>query len=300
MEGLKPLLEEIIKPNTRFTFETLKKKIKDLTKEQIQLLVNEGFIMKSFSIRDPNEGIELYKVRNQKELEFYRKSKPKEKNKDTGIEYSLEELVIIEMYSLANPYSVYNGLEPISLAEQEDFIIFACDLVSFSEDLSASQLTQFKNLGIVFSRVAEECNIKVNEMFGIPSGDGYFLIFQSANADVIFNFIDTVSEYIIDKGLALPMRIGVHSGPLYIIQHKNGAKNAIGNSINTAARVMSFGDEKHILVTKDFYSIKIKGSNIENNFHECGVAIDKHNHSYELMNYYHNNIGNKLKPEKVN
>jgi class 3 adenylate cyclase len=48
----------------------------------------------------------------------------------------------------------------------------------------------------------------------------------------------------------LPVRMGVHSGPVSAVTDLNDRTNAAGIGINVAQRVMDCGDSGHILLSK--------------------------------------------------
>lgn len=299
METLKRRLEESIGPNQRLRAATIRKRVPGITDDEIQSLADEGFLTRSYSIRDPNEGTELVAKKSEKELEFFKRSKPCLKNPDTGAEYGAEELLICEVFALANPYASFDGLEPIRDKWLQDVTIFACDLVSFSEAPSIDQYAQFEALGSVLSKAADRAGLHANTTFGIPTGDGYFLVLNPDNAERLFQFVDLFVQMSRVSDPRLPMRIGVHSGSLYVILHRNNRRNAIGHSINAAARIMGFGDDGHVIVSRDFYELRLKGTSIQERFHPCGTAADKHGHKYDLLSYYHDDIGNPEPPSRT-
>jgi class 3 adenylate cyclase len=48
----------------------------------------------------------------------------------------------------------------------------------------------------------------------------------------------------------LPVRMGIHSGPVNEVTDVNGRTNVTGTGINMAQRVMDCGDAGHILISQ--------------------------------------------------
>ena len=82
----------------------------------------------------------------------------------------------------------------------------------------------------------------------IPTGDGMALVFYTspeAPAQCAVQISGVLKEH-----PSLPLRMGVHSGPVSGVIDVNGHANLAGAGLNMAQRVMDCGDAGHILVSK--------------------------------------------------
>src|SRR5438045_9088195 len=86
----------------------------------------------------------------------------------------------------------------------------------------------------------------VDRLIKIPTGDGMALVFYTSPEAPVQCAIE-ISRV---AHLRLPLRMGVHSGPVSGIVDVNERANLAGAGLNTAQRVMSCGDAGHILVSK--------------------------------------------------
>jgi TolB-like protein/class 3 adenylate cyclase/cytochrome c-type biogenesis protein CcmH/NrfG len=86
-----------------------------------------------------------------------------------------------------------------------------------------------------------------DELISLPTGDGMALAF--------FNKLDAAVRCAIEITTSIQaeslcqIRMGVHTGPVFVMEDINGKRNISGAGINRAERVMSCGDEGHILVS---------------------------------------------------
>ena len=86
-----------------------------------------------------------------------------------------------------------------------------------------------------------------DQLISLPTGDGMALAF--------FNKLDAAVQCAIEVSQAIQaetlcnIRMGVHTGPVFVMEDINGTPNISGAGINRAERVMSCGDEGHILLS---------------------------------------------------
>jgi len=85
----------------------------------------------------------------------------------------------------------------------------------------------------------------------------------------------------------LQVRIGIHLGPINVVQDMNGQSNMVGDGINDAQRVMSFAGSEQIYVSRAYYDFISRISHeYEALFVYRGAQKDKHERShsvYELI-----------------
>jgi hypothetical protein len=271
-----------------------KEKIKtnDLEKE-LDGYVSSGILSIKYSLKDPYELSELKSFDNETLMNTFKKSKNPLESKITGAKYSFDECILVKYYRLINPEYVYPGLNPVEKSSKITCAIFGCDAISFSKKDSEDQVRLYKILITVLGDCLNELKIQPSNVISIPTGDGYFVIFHSIDDPVIvIKFAHSVQELIAARSLSLPLRIGIELGTAFEIIHKNKQINVIGHSVNSCARIMSFGEEKHILVSKTFYDACIAHSDQKNNFKDFGEKEDKHGYKYHIYNYSKDAVGN--------
>src|SRR5437870_7984634 len=82
----------------------------------------------------------------------------------------------------------------------------------------------------------------------IPTGDGMALIFYNSPEQPVNCALEI--RRALRNSSDLPVRMGVHSGPLSAVTDLNDRTNAAGVGINVAQRVMDCGDTGHILLSQ--------------------------------------------------
>jgi hypothetical protein len=260
---------------------------------ELDRYVSNGILSIKFSLKDPYEYSELKSFESEKLMNTFKKSKNPLENKITGARYSFDECTLVKYYRLINPEYVYPGLNPIEKSSNIPCVIFGCDAISFSQRDSKDQVQLYKTLIDILSECLNDLEIRPDDVISIPTGDGYFVIFHSVGDPIIaIKYAHAIQELISARSLSLPLRIGIELGTVFEIIHKNKQINAIGHSLNSCARIMSFGNEKHILVSKTFYDACVSHSDQKNNFTYVGEKKDKHGYKYEIYNYLKDAVGN--------
>ena len=70
--------------------------------------------------------------------------------------------------------------------------------------------------------------------------------------------------------------MGIHSGLVQRQRDITGSENVVGEGINTAARVMGFGDAGHILLSAQYAHWLQEFDDWKPNLHSLGEALAKH------------------------
>src|SRR5205814_3422483 len=97
----------------------------------------------------------------------------------------------------------------------------------------------------------------------------------------------------------LPVRMGVHSGPVSALTDVNGRVNAAGVGINVAQRLMDCGDAGHILLSKRVAEDLQQNGRWRPNLHDLGEVEVKHGERVHVFNFYAEDAGNSDPPKKV-
>jgi hypothetical protein len=98
---------------------------------------------------------------------------------------------------------------------------------------------------------------------------------------------------------SLPVRMGIHSGPVQYVRDANLRENISGVGINVARRVMDCGDAGHILVSKRFADDLAQHRRWQPYLHGLGDVEVKHGVVVSLVNLYAETIGNPAPPACV-
>jgi hypothetical protein len=97
----------------------------------------------------------------------------------------------------------------------------------------------------------------------------------------------------------IPLRMGLHSGPVYKIADINANQNVAGGGINIAQRVMDCGDAGHILASRSVADVLGQLSNWKDCLHDLREAEVKHGVRIHLYNLYTDDPGNAGLPQKL-
>src|SRR5215468_4694858 len=123
------------------------------------------------------------------------------------------------------------------------------DIVGYSKLLIDEQSERIQQLREIVRATEQFRSAEAQgKLMRLPTGDGGALVFRtSAEAPVL-------CALEISKALKahpeLPVRMGIHSGPVNEVADLNEQVNMAGAGINMAQRVMDCGDAGHILLSK--------------------------------------------------
>ncbi len=97
----------------------------------------------------------------------------------------------------------------------------------------------------------------------------------------------------------IPLRMGIHSGPVKTIRDVNDRPNLAGAGIDLAQRVMDCGDAGHILVSKRVADDLAPHPRWNRYLHDLGECEVKHGRKVSLFNFYSDSCGNPKLPQKL-
>ena len=171
------------------------------------------------------------------------------------------------------------------------------DIVGYSKSLTDEQQELIDRLNQVV-RGSEEFQqaAAAERLIKIPTGDGMALIFYNSPEQPV-NCALEISRAL--KISSLPVRMGVHSGPVSAITDLNDRTNAAGVGINVAQRVMDCGDTGHILLSKRVAEDLQQYSRWRPHLHDLGEVEVKHGERVHVFNFYTDDAGNSDLPKKV-
>jgi hypothetical protein len=172
------------------------------------------------------------------------------------------------------------------------------DIVGYSKLLTDEQSEALQELNqIVRNTEAAREAEAAGQLIILPTGDGMALAFTGS--------VEGPAECALELSQALraqpslPVRMGIHSGPVQYIKDANARENISGVGINIARRVMDCGDAGHILVSKRFAGDLAQHRRWQRYLHELGDVEVKHGVVVSLVNLYAETIGNPAAPACV-
>jgi class 3 adenylate cyclase len=172
------------------------------------------------------------------------------------------------------------------------------DIVGYSKLLTDEQSEALQELNqIVRSTEAARQAEAAGQLMILPTGDGMALVFTGSVEGPAECALE-ISEALHAQP-SLPVRMGIHSGPVQYIKDANSRENISGIGINIARRVMDCGDAGHILVSKRFAGDLAQHRRWQRYLHELGDVEVKHGVVVSLVNLYAETIGNPSPPACV-
>ena len=172
------------------------------------------------------------------------------------------------------------------------------DIVGYSKLLTDEQSEALQELNQIVrnTETAREAEA-AGQLIILPTGDGMALVFTGS--------VERPAECALEVSQALraqpslPVRMGIHSGPVHHVRDANARENISGVGINIARRVMDCGDAGHILVSKRFAGDLAQHRRWQRYLHELGDVEVKHGVVVSLVNLYAETIGNPAPPSCV-
>ena len=172
------------------------------------------------------------------------------------------------------------------------------DIVDYSKRLTDEQSEALQELNqIVRNTEAARDAEAAGQLTILPTGDGMALVFTGS--------VEEPVECALEISLALraqpslPVRMGIHSGPVHHVKDANQRENIAGVGINIAQRVMDCGDAGHILVSKRVADDLAQQRRWQPYLHELGDVEVKHGVVVSLVNLYAETIGNPTPPAQI-
>jgi serine/threonine-protein kinase len=187
-------------------------------------------------------------------------------------------------------------------AESEDNLRFEIghvlfiDLVGYSKLLIEEQkerLRQLTEIVVATSQVAKSTN---EQLVRLPTGDGMALVFRNSSEEPARCALEIAQA--LKKHPEIPVRMGIHSGPVSDVIDVSGRTNIAGAGINLAQRVMDCGDAGHILLSQHVADDLAQYRQWAPRLHDLGECEVKHGLRLHLVNLYAEELGNSALPEK--
>jgi len=173
------------------------------------------------------------------------------------------------------------------------------DIVGYSKLLIDEQSEALQELNeIVRKTDAVRAAEAAEQLIFLPTGDGMALVFTGSVEEPVDCALQI--SHALRAQPSLPVRMGIHSGPVHHVADVNQRKNIAGAGINIAQRVMDCGDAGHILVSKRVADDLAQYRRWQPYLHEIGDVEVKHGVVVSVVNLYADVVGNPAPPAKFN
>ncbi len=205
---------------------------------------------------------------------------------------------------LANIYG--HNISDMGLPDVINASFFFVDIVGLS-DPSLSVKKQMQKIEIL-NELIGSCDsfiMSKNKRFALPTGDGMvvaFLLNPELPLKLSIEIHHKLNEYNQSKSddEKIGVRIGLSSGPVFILKDINNNKNLWGPGLVLARRVMDLGDNLHILITdrlaEELISLSDEYRRMINPISEYKI---KHGQIIKVYSAHSTDFGNPDMPEKV-
>jgi TolB-like protein/class 3 adenylate cyclase/Flp pilus assembly protein TadD len=172
------------------------------------------------------------------------------------------------------------------------------DIVGYSKLLINQQSDQLETLKSIV-RGSEQCKKAEAEgkLLRLPTGDGGALVFRTTPEAPVLCAMEIGKE--LKKHPELPVRMGIHSGPVNEISDLNEQANIAGAGINIAQRVMDCGDAGHILLSKRVADDLEQYPQWRSQLQDLGECEVKHGMRVSIVNLHADEVGNPQLPKKL-
>lgn len=172
------------------------------------------------------------------------------------------------------------------------------DIVGYSKLTTGEQSEALQELNEIVrdTEAAREASA-AEQLTILPTGDGRALVFTGSVEDPAECALQLSQA--LRAQPSLPLRMGIHSGPVHQVKDANGRENVAGIGINIAQRVMDCGDAGHILVSKRVADDLAQQRRWQPYLHPLGDAEVKHGLVISLVNLYAETIGNPAPPARL-
>src|SRR5436190_1184543 len=171
------------------------------------------------------------------------------------------------------------------------------DIVGYSKLLINQQSEQLETLRKIV-RGTEQVRVAEREgtLLRLSTGDGGALVFRTTPEAPVSCALEIARE--LKNHPELPVRMGIHSGPVNEVSDLNEQANIAGAGIDIAQRVMDRGDAGHILLSKHVADDLEHYPRWQPFLHPLGECEVKHGLRVGVVNLYNAEVGNAQVPNK--
>jgi len=136
---------------------------------------------------------------------------------------------------------------------------------------------------------------EADQVISLPTGDGMALAFFNKLDAAVMCAIEVTKS--IKRESLCKIRMGIHTGPVFVMDDINGRPNISGAGINLAERVMSCGGDEHILLSDSVAQSLRQLSVWRDKIHDIGECQVKDGWVH-VWNLFDGSIGNPAPSKK--
>jgi TolB-like protein/Flp pilus assembly protein TadD len=170
------------------------------------------------------------------------------------------------------------------------------DLVGYSKLLIEEQKERLHQLTDIVLATEQVRDATSEQLVRLPTGDGMALVFRNSSEEPAQCALEIAKA--LKTHPKIPVRMGVHSGPVSEVTDVNERTNIAGGGINMAQRVMDCGDAGHILLSKHVAEDLEQYGHWQPLLHDLGECEVKHGVRLGVVNLYRDEVGNPQLPKK--
>ena len=170
------------------------------------------------------------------------------------------------------------------------------DIVGYSKLLNEEQKERLNQLTEIVLATAPVREATDEQLVRLPTGDGMALVFRHSAEEPARCALEIAEA--LQKHPELPVRMGIHSGPVSEVTDVSGRTNIAGAGINMAQRVMDCGDAGHILLSQHVADDLVQYRQWAPRLRDLGECEVKHGVRLHLVNLYAEPLGNAAVPQK--
>ena len=170
------------------------------------------------------------------------------------------------------------------------------DIVGYSKLLIEEQKERLGQLTKIVLGTAQVRDSTDEQLVRLPTGDGMALVFRHSAEEPARCALEIAEA--LRKHPEIPVRMGIHSGPVSEVTDVSGRSNLAGAGINMAQRVMDCGDAGHILLSQHVADDLVQYRQWAPRLRDLGECEVKHGVRLHLVNLYAEPLGNPEVPEK--
>ncbi len=176
--------------------------------------------------------------------------------------------------------------------------VLCIDVVGYSKLLIHDQSDLLRQLNeIVRSAPQYRLAASAGQLLRLPTGDGMVLVFRD-NSEAPVRCALEISAAC-QAHPTIPLRMGIHSGPVNEISDINERTNLAGAGLNIAQRIMDCGDAGHILLSKHVAEDLEHYPRWQPYLHPLGEFEAKHGTVISVVNLLTPSAGNAALPRPI-
>ena len=171
------------------------------------------------------------------------------------------------------------------------------DIVGFSRNSLEKQRMLLDHLQQIVRGTNEyQLAEKIGGLIKLPTGDGMALVFFHDPVAPVRCAVEI--QNVLKAHPGLPLRTGIHTGPVYRQSDIKDNINVVGGGINIAQRVMDCGDAGHILVSRAVADVLEELDEWPPCVKDLGFVEVKHGLRIQIFNVTRDGAGNAELPGK--